>query len=253
MNAPRLSLDPLSIRLIAGGDKASVRASLLLAMTEASGCAALFKELTQADYAVHLVHSGYETIMTLERRDVDIVLLHTDLPDTHVGQLCHYLRNHSRVPVMVLTEQKNELELVEIVSKGADVYLALPITFGELNARLQAMLRRAGPGAYVYRRETVRPSIYMEGRTRKLRIGGKELTLTQIEYRIMHFLVARANTPVTKEQLLEEVWGYYEADAINFIEVAIWRLRHKIEQNPSRPEYLITIRGTGYQLNVAAN
>lgn len=228
-----------------------LRTSLLLTMTEKAGAVGLSKEFSQAGYQVHLAHTAHEAIASFERVTIDIVLLHTDLPDTHVSQLCQHVRRYSRVPLLVLTEQKNELELVESLSMGADAYVALPITFAELHARLQAILRRASQYGETHYRNSVRPLINLDGRNRKIYIGEREIPLTQIEYRILHFLFYNANTPVTKEQLLADVWGYCEAHEVNFIEVAIWRLRHKIERNPSKPEYLTTVRGSGYQLNVA--
>lgn len=250
MNAHRLPSESLSGRLPAYSVLRPTRVSLLLVMTEKSGCSALRKEFLQADYDVYLAQSGHDALATLERIAIDVVLLHTELPDAHTGQICRYVRHHSRVPMVVITEQKNEVELVEFLSSGADVYVAMPITFAELNARLQATLRRTGHQRYLYQRDAARPILHLDARNRKIRIGGKETSLTQIEYRILNFLLLNVNMPVPKEQLLEAVWGYCEAHEVNFIEVAIWRLRHKIERNPSRPEYLITVRGTGYQLNV---
>jgi DNA-binding response OmpR family regulator len=227
------------------------RLSLLLTMTEKAGCMALHKELSQSGYYVHLAHNAHETIALLDRLMIDVVLLHTELPDVGVGQLCQHIRRYSRVPLMVLTEQKNELELIESLGMGADVYVALPITIAELDARLQAVLRRAGHTNKAHHRSTPGPLLNLDNRNRKIYIGEREISLTQIEYRILHFLFYNANTPVTKEQLLANVWGYCEAHEVNFIEVAIWRLRHKLERNPSKPEYLTTVRGSGYQLNLA--
>lgn len=251
MNAHRFGVEFSPIHPPAHARLPSTRISLLLTMTEKVGAASLYKEFSQAGYQVQLAHTAHETITLLERITVDVVLLHTELPDTLVSQLCQRVRWHSRVPLVVLTEQKNEKELIDSLSMGADAYVALPITFAELNARLQAILRRAGhtPSA-AHHWGSARPLINLDGRNRKLYIGEREISLTQIEYRILHFLFYNANTPVTKEQLLADVWGYCEAHEVNFIEVAIWRLRHKIEHNPSKPEYLITVRGSGYQLNV---
>lgn len=250
MNTYRLPLGfspgypPLPARLT------STRFSLLLTMTEKAGCGGLSKEFTQAGYHVHLAHTAHATITLLERIDIDLVLLHTDLPDTQISQLCQRVRCYSRVPLAVLTEQKNELELVESLSMGADVYVPLPVSFAELNARLLAILRRTGRTNEALHRVGTRPVINLDGRNRKIYIGEREIPLTQIEYRILRFLFHNANTPVAKEQLLADVWGYCEAHEVNFIEVAIWRLRHKIERNPSKPEYLTTVRGSGYQLNL---
>lgn len=250
MSTYRSPLDSSPIHALAHLRLSATRLSLLLTMTEKAGCTTLSKELSQAGHYVHVAHNAHETIALLDRLSVDIVLLHTELPEIGASQLCQHIRRYSRVPLMVLTEQKNELELIESLGMGADVYVVLPITFAELDARLQAIARRAGRTNAVYHRGSKRPLLNLDGRNRKIYIGEREISLTQIEYRILHFLFYNANTPVTKEQLLADVWGYCEAHEVNFIEVAIWRLRHKIERNPSKPEYLTTVRGSGYQLNL---
>ena len=123
------------------------------------------------------------------------------------------------------------------------------LTFAEFHARLQAVLRRAG---YMPDRQSkfIYTSITLDLKKRMVNIRDEAIQLTQIEYRMLNHLIAYANTPVTKEQLVEAVWGYTEAQEVNFIEVAVRRLRQKIERNPSKPEYLVTVRGMGYQLNL---
>lgn len=250
MNVHRFPLDSSPIHRPTYPPLPAPPISLLLTMAEKAGCTGLYKEFSQAGYHVHLAHSAHETITLLERLTIDIVLLHTELPDIHISQLCQHVRRYSRVPLVVMTEQKNELELVESLAMGADAYVALPMTFAELNARLQAILRRTGHAGALYYRGNTYPVISLDGRNRKVYIGEKEISLTQIEYRILYSLFYNANTPVPKEQLLADVWGYCEVHEVNFIEVAISRLRQKIERDPAKPEYLTTVRGSGYQLNI---
>lgn len=233
--------DPLTL--------ATARVSILVAMTNTLACTMLYNELSQVGYDVQLVQTGSETLAALEHTPFDLILLHTELADTNVFHLCTKIRAHSSIPIMIIAEQKNELDLIYALSLGADAYMAIPLTFAELLARLQAVLRRAG-GTNDHRTKLIHTSITLDLKKRTVNIRDEAIQLTQIEYRMLNHLIAYANTPVAKEQLVEAVWGYTEAQEVNFIEVAVRRLRQKIERNPSQPEYLVTVRGMGYQLNL---
>ena len=233
--------DPLTL--------AKARASILVAMTNTLARTTLYNELRQTGYEVQLVQTGNETLAALEQTTVDLILLHIELVDTNVFQLCTKIRTHSSLPIIIVSDQKNELDLIYALSLGADAYMAVPLTFSELQARLQAVLRRAG---HLYDRQSklFDTSITLDLKQRTVNIRDETIQLTQIEYRMLNHLLAYANAPVTKENLVEVVWGYTEAQDVNFIEVAVRRLRQKIERNPSKPEYLVTVRGIGYQLNL---
>jgi DNA-binding response OmpR family regulator len=233
--------DPLAL--------ATARVSVLVAMTNTVACNPLYIELSQAGYDIQLLQTGNEVLAALEQTTFDLILLHTELADMNAFQLCTKIRAHSSIPIVMIAEQKSDLDLIYALSLGADAYMAVPLSFAEFHARLQAVLRRAG---HIHDRQPkfLYTTLTLDLKKRMVNIRDEAIQLTQIEYRMLNHLLAYANAPVTKEQLVEVVWGYTEAQEVNFIEVAVRRLRQKIERNPSKPEYLVTVRGIGYQLNL---
>lgn len=228
---------------------APARISVLVAMTNPVACNPLYTELSQVGYDVQLFQTGHEVLAALEQTTFDLLLLHTELADMNAFQLCTKIRAYSSIPILLIAEQESELDLIYALSLGADVYMAVPLTFAEFHARLQALLRRA---SHTHERQSkfIYTTITLDLKKRMVNIRDEAIQLTQIEYRMLNHLLAYANAPVTKEQLVEVVWGYTEAQEVNFIEVAVRRLRQKIERNPSKPEYLVTVRRLGYQLNL---
>jgi len=207
--------------------------------------------LMQAGYDVRFAETERELFAAFGQTAFDLILLHVELGDANVFSLCTKLRNASSVPLILVAEQKSYNDMVYGLTLGADDYVTAPMTFAELDARLRATLRRTGYRKYLHNSSgSPYTSIILNEIKRTARIRNQEIQLTQIEFRILQYLLNYANMPVPKEKLIEAVWGFTEAEEFNFIEVAIRRLRQKIEVNPSRPEYLVTMRGMGYQLNV---
>lgn len=231
---------------------ATARATLLLAMANTPARTLLCEGLSQAGYDVHFVQTESDLFAALAQDAADLVLVHTELPDANAFHLCTKLRALSAIPIVLVADQKCYSDMIHGLALGADEYVALPMTLAELDARLNATLRRASYGNYAYRSiGSPSASIRLNEIKRSARVHDQEIPLTQIEFRMVSHLLHHANRPVAKDQLIKAVWGFAEAQEFNFIEVAIRRLRRKIEIDPSKPEYLITVRGMGYQLNVS--
>lgn len=229
----------------------TLRARLLLTMTKTPSRSIFYDGLLQAGYDVQLASSEGEMFAQLEQVAFDLILLHTELPETDVFHLCTIVRDASSIPIILVAEQKNYSDMIHGLALGADEYVAMPMTLAELDARLGAALRRAGYKKYLYRSSgSPSASIILNDYKRTVQVRNQEIQLTQIEFRILNHLLHHANTPVAKDKLIQAVWGFAESEEFNFIEVAIRRLRQKLEAEPSKPEYLITVRGAGYQLNV---
>jgi DNA-binding response OmpR family regulator len=163
-------------------------------------------------------------------------------------EVCAEIRKRSDVPIVLLTALNSPDDTVQGFELGADDFISKPFTFKEVHARLQAILRRIS-----WAREQPSFVIMTYG---QLTINDEEHTvtarnetvhLTPIEYQLLHFLMSNPNRPISKEILFKEVWGYDFTGGTNLVEVAMRRLREKIEMNPSTPEYLITVRGSGYK------
>lgn len=231
----------------------TTRARLLLTMTKTPVRSMLCDGLLQAGYDVQLAPTANDLFANFEQVAFDLILLHTELPQTDVFQLCTLVREASSIPIILVAEQKSYSDMIHGLALGADDYVAMPITLAELDARLAAALRRAGYKKFLYRASgSPCTSLTLNDQKRTVRVRNQEIQLTQIEFRILNHLLRHANSPVAKDKLIQAVWGFAESEEFNFIEVAIRRLRQKLEADPSKPEYLITVRGAGYQLNTGS-
>jgi DNA-binding response OmpR family regulator len=204
--------------------------------------------LEKEGYAVVTAIDGQHAIQIFADRRVDLILLDILMPNMNGFEVCAEIRKRSDVPIVMLTALNSPDDTVQGFELGADDFISKPFTFKEVHARLQAILRRIS-----WAREQPAFMIMTHG---KITINDEEHTvtardesvhLTPIEYQLLHFLMSNPNRPISKEILFKEVWGYDFTGGTNLVEVAMRRLREKIELNPSTPEYLVTVRGTGYK------
>ena len=227
-----------------------VKASLLLLMPPWPLTTILQENLKQAGYAIQIVQTSHELQRLLQKDSFDLILLYLAQADSETFDLCVTVRDHSYIPLILLSEQKSLQDMICGLSLGADAYLAMPFSIAELDLRIQATLRRAGKGKYRYRAITVASSLTLDHEKQALKIWEREVELTRIEYQLLSYFFEHPNVAISKHQLAEIVWGFTEGENFNFIEVTMWRLRKKMEVDPTTPEYLITVRGVGYQLNL---
>ncbi|MBI1840661.1 MAG: winged helix-turn-helix domain-containing protein, partial [Verrucomicrobia bacterium] len=158
------------------------------------------------------------------------------------------IREWSRVPVLVLSVRDREQDKIVALDNGADDYVTKPFNTGELLARLRAAMRRIQPqGADAVFRGG---DLEVDLAARVVRKSGKEIKLTPTEYSLLRLFVTHAGKVLTHRQLLKEVWGPNATNETHFLRVHIAHLRDKIENNPARPEMLITESGVGYRLLV---
>lgn len=203
-----------------------------------------------------LEKQGYETEVARSvgeakkclKQSFDLLLLDVSLPDGTGFEVCESVRkNGSQVPVIFLTAADDEMSIVRGLDGGGDGYVTKPFRLGELCARINALLRRAG--SLKEERSFLRSGdIVIDLQKGKVMRGDEVLELTGAEYRLLCLLVRNTGIIVTRNMILEELWdsgGSFVDD--NTVSVYIRRLREKIEKNPSRPEYLTTVRGFGYR------
>lgn len=197
-------------------------------------------------YRVFDAATGNDGVAQAAQRRPDVVLLDLGLPDLEGTEVLKRLREWSRMPVIVLSVRDREDDKVAALDAGADDYVTKPFNSAELLARLRAALRHAQPqGA---------DAVFCVGdlevdlSKRTVRKAGKEVKLTPIEYSLLRLLVTHAGKVLTHRQLLTEVWGEKAIEQTHYLRVHIAHLREKIEDNPSKPELIITESAVGYRL-----
>ena len=207
--------------------------------------------LTQAGYAVCLAGSCREALTQRAQVHPDAILLDVMLPKMDGFTVCKKVREKSAVPIIILTAKEEEVDKVLGLELGADDYMTKPFGMRELLARIKANIRRAtltlGPDvdkAEANIREFGNLTIDLN--RYEIRKNGEILELTLREFELLRYLAERENKVFSREQLLEEVWGYEYYGDIRTVDVTVRRLREKLEDDSSSPRYIMTKRGIGY-------
>lgn len=208
--------------------------------------------LKNEGYEVITAYDGEEALEKFNEQAPNLILLDLMLPKIDGLEVCREIRKTSSVPIIMLTAKDSEIDKVLGLELGADDYVTKPFSNRELIARVKANLRR----------NAVREEESSEEESRDIEIGdlivhqdayivskrGKEIELTHREFELMHYLSRHIGQVMTREHLLETVWGYDYFGDVRTVDVTIRRLREKIEDTPSHPTYIITRRGVGYFL-----
>jgi len=221
---------------------------ILLAEDEAPLRNLLKLSLESAGYQVFPVEDGQQAVEIFDKQPVDLIILDIMMPRLDGFSVCRYIRRRSDVPIMMLTALGNTDDLVQGFELGADDYIAKPFTFKEVEARIQAILRRVE-----WSQRRVSPPVISIGRVKidtesyEVFVDGESRHLTPIEFQLLYYLMSHAGQTISKATLFEEVWGYDFTGGTNLVEVGIRRLREKIEEDPSRPTHILTVRGAGYR------
>jgi len=211
----------------------------------------LFVSLEREGFAVVAARDGIDALDSFDSQHFDLVLLDVLMPRMDGFEVCAEIRKRSDVPIVMLTALNSPDNVVQGFELGADDFISKPFTFREVNARIQAILRRIG-----WSRE--RPSflimqfgeVILNDEEHTVDVRGQAVHLTPIEYQLLHYLMSNVNRPISKDKLFHEVWGYDFTGGTNLVEVAMRRLREKVESQPSAPEYLLTVRGAGYKFAI---
>ncbi len=215
--------------------------------------AALRLALEDEGYKVLESPDGQSGLKTFASENVDLVLLDLRLPDLSGFDVCRELRSKSLVPIIMVTAQTDTHDLVAGLEAGADDYVTKPVVAKELAARIRAALRRTtllSTSSATIDRFTVR-DVEMRSDQGIVLKDGIELPLTKTEYRLLYIFMENANKVLSRDQLLELVWGYEYLGDSRLVDAHIRRLRLKIEDIPDEPKIIVTVRGMGYRLLTA--
>lgn len=197
---------------------------------------------------VHEASTGRQGLTDAGRLKPDLLILDLGLPDVDGVNLIQELRGKSAVPIVVLSARSLEAAKIAALDAGADDYLTKPFGVGELLARVRAATRRARGLAGSERREFALGELTVDLVKRRVTRAGKEVRLTPIEYRLLEALVHNAGKVMTHQQLLREVWGPQHAEDSHYVRIYMAQLRHKLEEDPAQPRFLLTETGIGYRL-----
>lgn len=210
--------------------------------------------LAKLGYQAITANNGLEGLQALYSERPDIVLLDIMMPKLDGWEVCKRIREMSDVPVIMLTARDQETDRVMGLKMGADDYIAKPFSLKELEARLEAVLRRTRlppptRGRILYCDEY----LSIDSERWEVRRNGELVDLTPTELRLLLVLAENAGRVMTHQQLLEQVWGSEYVDETDYTKLFIWRLRQKIEADPANPRYILTERGLGYRFAKATN
>jgi DNA-binding response OmpR family regulator len=191
---------------------------------------------------------GAEALERFDSDGFDLVVLDVMMPRLDGFSVCREIRKRSNVPIIMLTALGSPDDVVRGFNLGADDYITKPFTFREVQARIHAILRRVR-----WAEEKHAPQIIAIGRiavdmeAHEVLVATRRVQLTPIEFRLLYTLMTQAGKAISKEDLMREVWGYEFMGGTNLVEVTVRRLREKVEDDPSHPEHILTVRGVGYK------
>jgi DNA-binding response OmpR family regulator len=210
---------------------------------------ALSMALEDEGYEVRQAPTGEDGLVEFRRTPPDLVLLDLRLPDMSGFDVCRALRSESIVPIIMITAQTDTHDMVAGLEAGADDYVTKPVVPKELAARIRALLRRVQlQGKATTPTATRFGDVEVRREQGIVLKGGKELSLTKTEFRLMCEFADHAGAVLSRDQLLERVWGYEYLGDSRLVDAHVRRLRLKVEDQPDEPKLIVTARGIGYRL-----
>ena len=223
----------MSVRILTVEDDERIRTAVSLALQEEG-------------WEVEETSNGEDALAAFSRQPSDVVLIDIMLPGIDGFEVCRKIRRLGDVPIVMVTARSDSHDVVAGLEAGADDYLRKPFDPKELSARVRALLRRSktigAPSNFSFDQLEI---IVDEG---MVRINGQEVHLTRTEFKLLIELATNSGKVLSREDLLERVWGYDYFGDSRLVDVHVRRLRTKVEIDPANPKYVVTVRGMGYKL-----
>lgn len=208
--------------------------------------------LIKEGYKVVCAYDGEEALEKVEEVQPDLMLLDIMLPKRDGMEVCREVRKKYNIPIIMLTAKDSEIDKVLGLELGADDYVTKPFSTRELIARVKANMRRhqtvAQPEEVEESNDIVVGSLTIQPDAYLVLKRDETIELTHREFELLHYLAGHIGQVMTREHLLQTVWGYDYFGDVRTVDVTIRRLREKIEDNPSHPAWIVTRRGVGYYL-----
>jgi two-component system response regulator RegX3 len=228
------------------GDK---RVNVLLVEDEESFIDALTIGLGREGFDVAVARDGQQAVALFAKETFDIVLLDLMLPKMSGLDVCRQIRASSEVPIIIVSAKSEEVDTVLMLEMGADDYVTKPYRLRELVARIRAVLRRREVHENVLETddEIKQGPIRMDIDARRCYVNGEEIKLRKKEFALLRLLLENPGRVLTREVLIDRIWGSDYVGDTKTLDVHIKRLRTLIEDNPKNPEHITTVRGVGYR------
>lgn len=203
--------------------------------------------LVAEGYTVHLAQDGPAGLAAFRRHKPDLIILDVMLPGLNGLDVLQQIRRESEVYVLMLTAKSEEVDRVVGLTVGADDYLTKPFSPRELVARVKAILRRGRVAESDEEAALSFPHLHIDPRRYEVRRDDILIDLTTLEFKLLHSLATYAGMVMSRQQLLERVWGYDYFGEDRVVDVHIGHLRQKLETDPANPRFILTVRGVGYK------
>lgn len=226
-----------------------VKRTVLVVEDDPTVSEVVVRYLRRSGYEVDCVADGAAALERVAGSRPDLIVLDIMLPGIDGLEVCSRLRAETEIPIVMLTAMGDESDRIAGLDLGADDYIAKPFSPRELVARVNAVLRRAGAGVAEPGRGRVSiGDLEMDLDAHEARRDGHPVALTVREFDLLAYLARHPRTVLTREQLLEDVWGYTFGDR-STVTVHVRRLREKVEHDPARPRHIMTVWGVGYRFD----
>jgi two-component system KDP operon response regulator KdpE len=203
--------------------------------------------LEARDYEVHLAQDGAEAVEMAARLMPDVIVLDVNMPRMDGIEACKRIREWSNVPIIILSVREDEKDKVRALNEGADDYVTKPFGIEELLARIRVALRHVGAVTTAPTPIFTAGDLEVDLAKRVVKLRGKAVRLTRTEYELLAYLVSNHGKVLTHRELLNNVWGPEYGDEAEYVRVFVNQLRHKIEDDPSNPQYILTEPRVGYR------
>ncbi len=211
--------------------------------------------LELSGYSVKTVNSGLAGLKALKDEDFELIILDIMLPDIDGFEVLKRVREHDDIPVLLVSARAEEIYKINGLGLGADDYITKPFSSGELVARVGAHLKKFQRMKERFGKGNEGSTIQVRGleiqkEARRVFVNGNEVVMAQKEFDLLLFLLQNANRVFGKEELFERIWGLDAMSDASTVTVHIARIREKIEETPSKPQYIGTVWGSGYRFIV---
>ncbi|MBN2389856.1 MAG: response regulator transcription factor [Anaerolineae bacterium] len=221
---------------------------ILIVDDEAPIIDVLSYNLKQAHYQVVAAWDGEQALALARREQPDLIILDLMLPKLDGIEVCRALRRECDVPIIMLTARDEEIDRVLGLEMGADDYVVKPFSVRELLARVKNVLRRTAPTSTTATDLVRAGALTVDAARHEARLGSNLLDLTALEFELLHVLARHAGLVLSRERLLDLVWGYDYHDDLRVVDAVVKRLRAKLREAVSAEDLIVTVRGVGYKL-----